>query len=94
MAFKKGDEVVVYNQTFSGMPIIEGRAIIIRPTNVQYQYRVKFIGAKLGDPGRTGVDRFVFGGEPQANPNKYIAKAQKEWAERNPDLAAKLLKKA
>ena len=88
--FKKGDVVAVYNQTFSGKPIIEGRATIVRPTGVEFQYRVKFIGAKLGDPGRTGVDRFVFGGDCQADPEGYIAKAQKEWAERNPELAAKL----
>ena len=87
--FARGDVVTIYNQTMSGKPIIEGRATIVRPTGVEFQYRVKFIGAKLGDPGRTGVDRFVFAGECQSDPQGYIAKAQKEWAERNPDLAAR-----
>ena len=88
--FKKGDTVVVYNQTLSGRPIIEGRAIVMRPTGIDNQYRVKFIGAKLGDPGRNGIDRFVYSGECQSEPDAYLAKAQAEWTERNPDLAALL----
>lgn len=88
--FKKGDVVTVYNQTFSGKPIIEGDAVIVGPTGVEFQYRVKFIGAKLGDPGRSGVDRFVFGGECQSDPAGYLTKAHAEWAERNPATAAKL----
>lgn len=85
--FKKGDVVTVYNQTVGGKPIIEGRATVIKPTGVEFQYRVKFLDAQLGDPGRAGVDRFVYGGECQNDPETYIAKAQAEWAERNQQTA-------
>jgi hypothetical protein len=76
MAFKTGDEVVVYNQNLSGKPIIEGRAIIVKTGEVADQYRVRF----LNDGSRKTYLRFVYPGDSQRMPDEYIAKAQAEWA--------------
>lgn len=79
--FKKGDRVTVYNQTMSGKPIIEGKATILGRGDVEDHYRVKFDNAELGDPGRN-CKRFVFDGEPQSEPQAYLAKAVAEWEAR------------
>jgi hypothetical protein len=83
--FKKGDRVTVYNQTFSGKPIIEGRATILKPSDVDDHYWVKFDNAGLGDPGRK-CQRFVYSGECQDSPEQYLAKAQAEYADRQGEL--------
>lgn len=81
--FAKGAVVVVFNQTMSGEPIIESkRAIVVKALDGGHLYRVRFPGAGLGDPGRTGVDRFVWPGEPQTAPEAYLAKALADWRAR------------
>ena len=81
--FKKGDIVNVYNSTLSGRPFLEGRAVILRSTQVEDQYRVRFVRPTgksandlLGDPGysRKGVDRFVYGGEAQTDPHAFLVR--------------------
>lgn len=81
--FSKGDVVNVYNMTVSGKPFLEGRAAILAATNyADNHYRVRFIRPEgksandvLGDPAysRSGVQRFVYFGEAQTDPNAYLA---------------------
>jgi hypothetical protein len=69
MAFKKGDDVFVYNRTFSGKPLLEGRARIVKPTGVPDQYTVRFFS--LTDKGT--YDRFVYAGRCQSDPEGFLA---------------------
>lgn len=75
-SFQNGAEVTVYNQTMSGQPIIEGRATVVKPTDVGDQYQVRFPG------DRTLYNRFVYPGRCQDDPQGYLVDAQKAWAER------------
>jgi hypothetical protein len=70
--FKPGDRVMVYTQNTTGMPIMEGLAIIECRTPIPHKYRVNY-------STRCTVDRFVFGGECQTDPIGYLAKAQAGW---------------
>ena len=72
--FTKGDTVTVYNSVLGGKPIIEGKAEIAAPTEVGFQYKVRF----QHEPNTTYV-RFVYPGECQDDPEGYIAKAVAEW---------------
>lgn len=66
--FKKGDRVVIINQTISGRFFIEGWAKVLRTIGgVDDQYRVEFEGH------RERADRFV---DPaaQADPDAFVRK--------------------
>lgn len=77
MPFKTGEIVTIYNQKFSGEPICEGRATIIKPSGVPDQYRVRF-----NDGMEHGTYlRFVYSGECQTDPEGYIAAAKLAWHE-------------
>ena len=81
--FRKGDTVNVYNTTLNRKAFLEGRATIMRPTGyTEDHYFVRFIRPEgksandvLGDPGysRRGVERFVYPGDAQTDPNAYLA---------------------
>jgi hypothetical protein len=71
--FKKGDKVTVYCSRFNGEPAIEGRATIVGLGHVAHQYKVRFEGQ------RTNIYRFVFAGEAQDDPQRYLAQARQEW---------------
>lgn len=78
MCFASGSTVTVFNQKLSGEPIIEGRAKIVKSTELTDQYRVKFIDGN----DRGTYSRFVYGGECQRDPPGYLAKAQADWRAR------------
>jgi len=78
MTFIPGDTVVVYNQKMSGEPIIEGRAVVVKPAGVADQYKVRFPPDR-GSKSGTVFTRFVYPGECQTDPDAYLAKAKAEW---------------
>lgn len=70
--FKKGDQVTIFNQSFSGQFVIEGQAVILKPIrDVDEQYRVRFIGLDGKPSLGEDYDRFV---DPagQDSPQEYL----------------------
>lgn len=79
-SFKKGDLVTIYNKGWQNEPIIEGKARIVgKSPNGSDLYKVRFEGGL----GERVLERWVFGGECQSDPDSYIAKAQAEWRAAN-----------
>ncbi len=68
-AFKKGDQVTVFNQTLGGRLIIEGTAKIRSRLSHDHTYRVQFDG----DPNAETFERRVEPGPSQDDPNAFVA---------------------
>ena len=73
MPFKPGDVVTVFNNRIdSGLPIIEGKAVVIEESYDEGYYFVRF------EDG-CEVERFISEGEAQSNPQKWLLKLLRDW---------------
>jgi hypothetical protein len=83
--FNAGDVVPVYNHSFSGRPVTEGRAKIVCALRQPELYKLIF----LDDEYCVQYTRTVSAGLGQTDPERFIEAVTKDWEHQNPDIASK-----
>lgn len=76
-AFEPGDTVFVYNtKAATSEPIMEGKGEILACSETEDHYTIRFSDG-------TVVERFVYPGECQTDPDAYLKNAVQAWKDRN-----------